>query len=320
MSSNKAERTLDIYIRLSRGYSVRKMELANKFGVSEKTIQRDIEDIRNSIYNDLEGNRADIVYDYTSKSYRLRESFKGLSKEGALAITKILLESRAFCTEELKYLTDGILMQIDRERQSHVRNIIGNELLNYAELKHGKFLLDTIWDISEYIRSREVLEIEYRKMNGDIVHRKVRPVAIIFSEYYFYLVAYFEDYESPAVFRTDRIERYSKTGEKYVVPEKKRFEDGEFRKRIQFMYPGKLLRIKFEFRGASLEAVVDRLPTARVIEKVENGHILEAEVYGKGIKMWLLSQGANIKVLEPKDMAEEMRREAEALAKLYGGE
>lgn len=320
MSSNKAERTLGIYIRLSKGQSVRKLELANQFGVSEKTIQRDIEGIRNSIYNDLEGNRSEIVYDYTSKSYRLDERYNGLSKEGALAITKILLESRAFCLSELKHLTDGILMQIEREKQSHVRNIIGNELLNYVELKHGKPLLDTIWDISNCIRNREMIKIDYRRMDGEEVAREVRPAAIIFSEYYFYLIAYFYDYESPGVFRVDRIDGYEKTGDRYTIPESSRFEDGEFRKRIQFMYPGKLMRIKFEFSGPSLEAVLDRLPTAKVTESRDRGHTVEAEVYGKGIKMWLLSQGANIRVLEPESLVEEMKMEAEALRRMYGGE
>ena len=36
--------------------------------------------------------------------------------------------------------------------------------------------------------------------------------------------------------------------------------------------------------------------------------LIEAEVYGKGIIMWLLSQGSSIEVVRPKEMREEFKR------------
>ena len=62
-------------------------------------------------------------------------------------------------------------------------------------------------------------------------------------------------------------------------------------KTIQFMYGGKLERIKFRYTGPSLEAVLDRLPTAKVISEDADGWTISAEVFGKGIEMWLRSQG-----------------------------
>ena len=81
------------------------------------------------------------------------------------------------------------------------------------------------------------------------------------------------------------------------MPYKDRFQEGEFRKRVQFMYGGKLERIKFKYTGPSIEAVLDRLPTAEIISQDENGWTIEAEVFGKGIEMWLRSQGNHIKTL-----------------------
>ena len=43
---NKVERVLAIYQMLTDGESVNKRELADRFHVNERTIQRDIEDIR----------------------------------------------------------------------------------------------------------------------------------------------------------------------------------------------------------------------------------------------------------------------------------
>jgi predicted DNA-binding transcriptional regulator YafY len=56
-----------------------------------------------------------------------------------------------------------------------------------------------------------------------------------------------------------------------------------------------------------VEAILDRLPTAKVLSENEEETIIEAEVYGKGILMWLLSQGDSVEVLRPQSMREEAK-------------
>ena len=76
-----------------------------------------------------------------------------------------------------------------------------------------------------------------------------------------------------------------------MIPSSKRFEEGEFRKRIQFMFGGKLRKVRFKYLGETAEPVLDRLPTARVVGKEGDAYIVEAEVFGKGIDIWVRSQG-----------------------------
>ena len=83
------------------------------------------------------------------------------------------------------------------------------------------------------------------------------------------------------------------------------------------MWPGKLRTIRFEFSGPSVQAVLDKLPTAKIIERSGGKYTLEAEVYGDGIKMWLLSQGGWVKVTAPAEFVEEMKKESIILYKLY---
>ena len=77
-----------------------------------------------------------------------------------------------------------------------------------------------------------------------------------------------------------------------------KFSDGEFRKRIQFMYAGELRRVTFDYSGTSVEAVLDRLPTAKIISEDGGVYRITAEVYGNEIDMWLRSQGDKVKVVE----------------------
>lgn len=140
-----------------------------------------------------------------------------------------------------------------------------------------------------------------------MVHRKVKPVAIMFSEYYFYLTAFIDDEDVrkdfdvlndsfPTIYRIDRIKSLKVLDERFHIPYSSRFEEGEFRKRIQFMYGGKLQRITFEYTGTDVDAVLDRLPTAKILDEEDGVYTINAEVFGSGIDMWLRSQGDKIKV------------------------
>lgn len=161
------------------------------------------------------------------------------------------------------------------------------------------------------------MEIKYSRgeHTDEIVTRKIEPVAILFSEYYFYLNAfivgpddagnYIHKYDYPAVFRIDRIREYRENGEKFQVAYANRFEEGEFRKRIQFMYAGELMTVQLKYYGENPEPVLDRLPTAWILEQKEHECVISAEVYGTGIVMWLLSQGDRIEVIRPKSLRQE---------------
>ena len=63
-------------------------------------------------------------------------------------------------------------------------------------------------------------------------------------------------------------------------------------------YGGRLETIRFRYAGLSLEAVLDRLPTAKVLGRDGDGWLISAEVFGKGINMWLRSQGDLVQILE----------------------
>ena len=95
------------------------------------------------------------------------------------------------------------------------------------------------------------------------------------------------------------------------------FDEGALRKKIQFMFPGVCRTIRFEFSGPSLQAVLDRLPTAVVLDISGGRALIEAEVYGAGIMMYLLSQGSWVKVIAPDDFVSEYRAELRKMAEQY---
>lgn len=312
--NGKIDRVLELYTKLLNGEVINKVIEAQNYGVNERSIQRDIEDIRN--FMDLQlpqtGLENTVVYDRVKKGYRLEQcQIMKLSNSEILAVCKILLDSRAFTKKEMNSILERLIdCCIPKEQAKMVDDLIKNESFHYIEPRHQTIFIDNMWQIGKAIRECHYIEIEYQK-NKDmkLVTRKLKPVAIMFSEYYFYLTAFIdEDDEArehfdvindsfPTIYRIDRIKNLKVLDEPFRIPYSSRFEEGEFRKRIQFMYGGKLQKIKFIYSGPNVEAVLDRLPTAEILEEKGGEYTIRAEVFGKGIEMWLRSQGDYIKVI-----------------------
>ena len=102
----------------------------------------------------------------------------------------------------------------------------------------------------------------------------------------------------PTIYRIDRIKNMSVLDKRFHIPYSSRFEEGEFRKRIQFMYGGKIQKIRFRYKGPDIDSILDRLPTAHVLDEENCEYIVAAEVFGTGINMWIRSQGDYIEMIE----------------------
>ena len=296
----KSARLLEIYSRLSEGAVLKKSELAQDFHVTQRSIQRDMEDLR--CFFAERHLEQDVIYDGRLKGYRMvSRDPRRLTNSEVLAVCKILLESRSLPADDMLPILDKLIdCAVPPENQRDVRALVANEKLHYIPPYHGRHILDTLWTLGQAVRDQRVIEVEYRRMKDpQLVKRRMQPVGIMFSEYYFYLTAFLEDKTDfdnpddlfPTIYRIDRIQSVRVLDEHFRVPYAKRFEEGEFRKRVQFMYGGRLEHIRFRYTGPSLEAVLDRLPTAQVIKTEENGWLISAEVFGKGIDMWMKSQG-----------------------------
>lgn len=318
----KTYRILSLFKRLASGKTIKKVLEAERFNVSEKSIQRDIDTLRQYLAEERKsGECCDVIWSPTQNGYTMiNNSEKMLEKYDVLVITKVLLESRAFCATEMDNLLKKLLRQVPSAEQHHIQEIIRNEKFHYAPVGHGKELIKNLWTLSKAMREQWLVQLQYKKENNDqLISRIVEPQGVIFAEYYFYLIACIHNanYEFPAIYRIDRIQEMMVLPEHYKINYCNRFKEGEFRKRIQFMHSGPLLHIKFKYWGKSLDAVMDRLPTAKVLANEGNASIVEAEVYGQGIKMWLLSQAEYLEVVEPEEFREEMKRTIGEMIKNY---
>lgn len=322
MDNTKQGRLLEIFFRSLRGEDLSVKKLAAEYGVSTKSVSRDIGDLKAFLadHRELVGN-TELEYSSQEKCYRLyMDEF--LTNKELFALVEVMIGARAFSKEELLTLTGKLKKFTTTKDRPKLDELIRKELYHYAEVKHDcESVQETLWKLVGCIADKREITIEYYRMDRACKTHRIRPASVMFTDHYFYLIAFLagedEERDKPLYFRADRIKRiveHRGTRNEQETPE---FDEGLLRKRSLFMWPGKLRTIRFEFSGPSVQAVLDKLPTARIIERSGGKYALEAEVYGDGIKMWLLSQGSWVKVTAPDEFVEEMRKESTILYKLY---
>lgn len=304
-----------------KGESLSVQQLAFEYNVSTRSITRDINSLKAFLadHADILG-YAELEYSSTNHCYSLKMDHF-LSNKELLAITKVLIGSRAFSSEELLGIIQKLKVNTTSADRIKLEQLICKEIYQYDEVGSDcHSVIDNLWKVTDCIENRNVITITYYKMNRDLVKRKIKPVSIMFSEYYFYLIGYRYETDvsnTPIYFRVDRIVDIIVQREKYVLLKEQNIDEGMLRRKSQFMWPGPTRKIRFEFSGPSVQAILDRIPTAKVTDRQADKSIIEAEVFGSGIKMFLLSQGAWVKVLAPDEFVEEMKLEIKKMHEMY---
>lgn len=242
----KSERLLQIFFRLIRGDVLLKKELAQQFHVTERSIRRDLESLR-CFFAEQELHQ-DIVYDRKMKGYRLEQSEVSLLNNGEiLAVCKILMESRSMRKDEMFPLLDKLVAcSVPEQNKKLITRLLVNEKYHYTEPDHEKRILSCLWDIEQAVQEHRMIKIRYEQLRkSGTIERKIKPMGILFSEYYFYLMAFREgDPEKqeellPAVYRIDRIKSFEVLNGHFQVSFSERFQEKELRKKVQLLCGGK---------------------------------------------------------------------------------
>ncbi|MEE0457802.1 MAG: WYL domain-containing protein [Anaerovibrio sp.] len=91
-----------------------------------------------------------------------------------------------------------------------------NELFLYKQTENAHTVKDLLWQLSEAKQQQRYVMLEYKRVGARAYESiKVKPLGIMFSEMYFYLLAQVEE-SAPIAFRLDRIGECSLLAEVYT--------------------------------------------------------------------------------------------------------
>jgi predicted DNA-binding transcriptional regulator YafY len=160
-SNSKSNRVLELYRTFLQGKVVNKEDAAAHYGVNARSIQRDIDTIRDFLADQAaeRGILQSIEYDAKEKGYRLvSQEAERLSNGELLAICKILIESRAFSKAEISSLLERLLdFCVSSKGRGEIQWYIANELYNYTDPVHASPDTDFLWAIAKAIKEQRVL-------------------------------------------------------------------------------------------------------------------------------------------------------------------
>ena len=313
---NSQERLITIFLRLQSGKRLSKAQLTSEFSVNPKTIQRDISTLRRIIEEQHLSN-CEIVFDTSDNTYRFLGETT-FNKKYILIISKILLENRALNKSEMDSLLESLLSLLSSGEMREVKSIIESEHFNYKSLTNEKDRIETVWFISEAIRSKQMLEIDYKPPLKEKKTHIIFPVSLYYDAHYFYLVAYYPEYEDYATFRIDRIDRFKTSSEKKPnISYGKEYRDGNVRNQKVDAFEGSSVRVTLIYKGNS-EIILDKFPNHIILSEEKDSMKIQIDTqYTPGLKRWILGQGGEVTVLTPQKLVEELQEILENTLKNY---
>lgn len=177
MKCQRATAFLTCIRHCKNGQVINKKAAAEAYGVNEKSIQRDLDSIRDFLSEQTtrQGLIQSVEFDRAANGYRLvTEEMIHISEGEMLAICKILLESRAFDKAELESLVNKVMNHcVSPKKVKSIEPFISNELFNYREPAHRPPNMSVLWQAAQAIQTQNMLEITYLRKDDTEVKRKI---------------------------------------------------------------------------------------------------------------------------------------------------
>jgi predicted DNA-binding transcriptional regulator YafY len=152
------------------------------------------------------------------------------------------------------------------------------------------------------------VNISYEGLSGDVSHRTIEPIFIIFKGHAFYTVAFCRMRRDLRTFRLDRIRTLKTSGETFtqnvVLDPLTYFADS------WLLQGGELVEVKVRFAGTAARVVQSgRHHENEVVEPESDGSVLwSLKVRGEAeIARWLLGFGEEAEVLQPLSLRMRLR-------------
>lgn len=326
------ERIMLIFIRLLQGEKLSKYELMDEFQKNASTIQRDImiiEDILLQFTTHLPKNKFSPFKEIGSLDrlekgiYQLSDFNKStyFSDLELYIIFKILFASRGLHETELKLTYDKLFANFSDKKS--MNNLLANERFYYEGVPKEN-VTPSIDIILKALLNKQLIEFTYTK-NGETKTFQRVPMDIYFSDLYFFMISAKHtakddtDFSSLNKFRINNMKDIRVLTKQQQIEYANRFEGGILRNQTALPFFGDPITLVIDFFYDPVY-VLDRFPKSKIKQINPDGsHRIEIPANnGYGVKMWLLEQGAHVKVISPKYMGDYLIENISQTLSYYG--
>lgn len=305
----KIERLLAIVVYLLNRDMVNASTLAEKFEVSVRTIQRDMESLS------LAGIPI-VAVQGSSGGYGILDSFKlhrqiTKAEDYRFIITALMGMNSAYQNKKLETTLEKLLSVAGQEK-----SIGANIKLDFSVSREGRSTDEYIRLIEKAAAEERRIEFEYTNAYGEHSMRLVEPVGAIYKWYAWYLLGYCCQKQDYRMFKLARIRNLQLLNMTFSQKhESLEVLSAGAEKQDRRRYLQVKLLCKAEIRVSAEEY----FPNALITESETGDFVMKfaapaSEIGWKGL---LFTYGNQIRILEPEELKEELAAKAKEIMNLY---
>ena len=314
-------RIIQIDQMLRGGAYVKIDSLVQKFEVSQRTIERDFERLRDDLKAPLEYDKSKNMYHYTDSTFSIPNV--------------ILTEGELFTVSTLfplmeQYKNTPLESSFKNIMEKLVSFLPDTVSVNSSFLNQDiSFISDPLPKINENIfnlifdaiKSRKVLSIEYQSSKSQKSKEKTFDAyKVICQKGNWYVFGFEHETRDFRVYSLARIQNAELTNEFFKIP-----NDFDIEKQIDLEFgiwnnPGKTEEYEILFAKETSRYVLEReWHKDQIIKQQEDGSVLLKFKSNQSqmIYTWLLSFGNNATVIKPEELREKIRAECEKIVEKY---
>lgn len=298
----KLNRLIETTMILLQKRSVTARELSERFGVSIRTIYRDIETLSTSgvpIYTSQgQGGGISLMDEYqldrTALSDDERDSL--LAAVSALGVTQHPQARSAF--EKLSAIFGKTTDYIS---------------VDYEEWGAPLSLPGKFDQIKDALLTQTVIEFDYIDMSNNMTHRQIEPLHLLFKSRAWYVWGYCRLRESVRLFRLPRMKRVQTTS----IHFERKAEHEALCNQPEVQTQINLL-VKLQFEHTALVRLCDDFDVEEIEETADGKYIVHMCLpEDEWIFGYVLSYGADVRVLEPAHIRSKIAARIKKMSQLY---
>ena len=317
---NRTERLFALILLLQNRPSMTSRDLAEHFGVSRRTIFRDLRALSES----------GVPLTYADEGgYEILEGYQ---------LPPLMLSARQAATlligtEFMKLQSDASLRKEADSVAMKIRSVLPREVQEYIDRLNERTVLDPYWlhgiksdeeegrwyDLSEAVAHHRSVIMEYYVQSRDeLTKRKVDPLGLVYYTDHWNLIAFDHLRDDIRNYRLDSIRSMFVLTERFTPPEG--FDLEEHLKERGTSPKNERIVLRF---AAPVYRWARRSIPAEIEEERTRDSATDVTFYFENldyVARWLLRYGQQVEVLEPDALRERVRAEALAVARQYEAE
>lgn len=302
----KIERLLAVTNYLLSHKRVTAQMLAERFQVSVRTVNRDINTLSLAGIPVVTYYGADGGYEILD-SFKLDRQLVG-GNDHAYIITALQGLQTAFDAQELEDTLEKM--------QAIAPECDMNMVLDFGVLRENSSINDKLILLRQAISTRQKVRFSYTNADNEEKQHETEPVAVMYKWYHWYLLCYHPGYQVYRIFKLVRMRDVSLTGEKnhkvHSVSEAKRQWEASASEQ-------KNIRVQLLCKS-SIRVKCEEYLNGTVVEELENGdfryelQVPEREHFWYGT---ILALGTYAKVIGPPELIERICRNCNEILQQY---